>query len=78
MEVAKYANHHDTVSVLTQVVGEGVVSDGMCGGSDGAWWCGMLYECGGDCDYVCCKCVYCECVRVAIVCGVRVCDGAGW
>ena len=36
MWLAKRGNHHDTVSVLTQVVGEGVVSDGMCGGSDGA------------------------------------------
>ena len=38
MEWAKERNHPDIVSALTQVVGEGVVSDGMRGGSDGAWW----------------------------------------
>ena len=47
MELAKRENHHDTVSALTQVVGEGVVSDGMCGGSDGVCR-GVFYDRGGE------------------------------
>ena len=75
--LAKNKNHSDTISVLEQVVDE-VVEIVMVSACVCVWSDGVIYECGGDCDCVCRKCVDYACCTCICVANVRQCRNCVW